>query len=281
MQARQIETFVDDDCRHAGAAVGARHRDAIDVGLHDARTRGHRLRHFAGRDVLALPAKGVADPVDEIEKAASSRRIRSPVRNQASPGSNTSRRIFFRESCSLGVALEAAADVLDPRSRASDPADRLADLVGGAADAEPVRIAHRLAAVDIEPDQRGRQAVRQERRNAADRAGLAFGIVEREIAFGRGIEFEDLRNPEAVLERRPTRRAASRCRRQAGCDARARADAAAPAPDSGRARRYIETACSRSRAMSSQNWRAENFSRITTEPPLTSTAPIATMPPTL
>ena len=33
------------------------------------------------------------------------------------------------------------------------------------------------------------------------------------------------------------------------------------------------------RTTSSQNSRAENFSRITTEPPLTSSAPVATTPP--
>jgi hypothetical protein len=35
------------------------------------------------------------------------------------------------------------------------------------------------------------------------------------------------------------------------------------------------------RLMSSQNAPAENLSRMTTEPPLTSTAPAATAPPTL
>ena len=90
-----------------------------------------------------------------------------------------------------------------PGGRRRYPADRLADLVGGAADAEPVRVAHRLSRFDVEPDQRRWQAARQERRDAADGARLAFGIVEREVAFGRSIEFEDLRNLEAVLERAP------------------------------------------------------------------------------
>ena len=35
------------------------------------------------------------------------------------------------------------------------------------------------------------------------------------------------------------------------------------------------------RTTSSQNSRAENFSRITTEPPLSSTEPVATSPPTV
>ena len=99
-----------------------------------------RLRHLGGGDVLALPAEGVADAVDEIEEAALVRRIRSPVRNQASPGSNTSRRIFLSGILLVGVALEAAAGAAPWRS-GEDPADRLADLVGGAADAEPDRVA--------------------------------------------------------------------------------------------------------------------------------------------
>ena len=45
-----------------------------------------------------------------------------------------------------------------------------------------------------------REAMREERRNAADRAGLAFGVVEREVAFGRRIEFQNLRDAEPALE---------------------------------------------------------------------------------
>ena len=46
--------------------------------------------------------------------------------------------------------------------------------------------------------------------------------------------------------------------------------------DSGTARRCTGTAVHSQRTMSSQNSRAENFSRMTTEPPLTSIAPVAT-----
>ena len=42
--------------------------------------------------------------------------------------------------------------------------------------------------------------MREQRRNPADRAGFALDIVEREIAFGRGVEFEDLRYRKARLE---------------------------------------------------------------------------------
>ena len=40
----------------------------------------------------------------------------------------------------------------------------------------------------------------EEGRNAADGADLAFDVVERDIAFGRGIKFQDARNGESLLE---------------------------------------------------------------------------------
>ena len=43
--------------------------DAIDIGFRDAGHAAERLGHFAGGDILALPAEGVADAVDEIEIA--------------------------------------------------------------------------------------------------------------------------------------------------------------------------------------------------------------------
>ena len=42
--------------------------------------------------------------------------------------------------------------------------------------------------------------MRQEGRNAPDGAGLSFGVVEGEITLGGGIEFQHLRNAEALLE---------------------------------------------------------------------------------
>src|SRR4051794_30267597 len=40
----------------------------------------------------------------------------------------------------------------------------------------------------------------EQRRHATDRAGLALDIVEREIAFGRRVEFKHLRNPKTRLK---------------------------------------------------------------------------------
>src|SRR6516165_1546368 len=42
--------------------------------------------------------------------------------------------------------------------------------------------------------------MRQERRNPSDRARTALAVVEREVALGRGVVLEDLRDAEALLE---------------------------------------------------------------------------------
>src|ERR1700751_1824136 len=46
------------------------HFDAIDHGVGDAGAGADRTGDLGGRDVLALPAEGVADAVDESEIAA-------------------------------------------------------------------------------------------------------------------------------------------------------------------------------------------------------------------
>src|SRR4029077_12252113 len=62
----EIKRIAGDDRRHASPSVGARNRHAVDAGLLDSGKPADRLRHFGGRDVLTLPTKGVADPIDEI-----------------------------------------------------------------------------------------------------------------------------------------------------------------------------------------------------------------------
>ena len=52
----------------------------------------------------------------------------------------------------------------------------------------------------IEFHQRQREAVGKEGRNAADGADLALDVVERNVAFSGGIEFQDARNLETRLE---------------------------------------------------------------------------------
>ena len=69
-QGREIDRIVGDDRRHAGAALVARHGDAVHGGVADAAEAADGFGDLRGRNVLALPAKSVADPVDEIEIAA-------------------------------------------------------------------------------------------------------------------------------------------------------------------------------------------------------------------
>jgi hypothetical protein len=64
-EAFEIEVGVDDQRGHPGATVLTGDRDAVDVRLVDAGIDGDHLADLARRDVLALPAEGVADPVDE------------------------------------------------------------------------------------------------------------------------------------------------------------------------------------------------------------------------
>ena len=122
--------------------------------------------------------------------------------------------------------------------------------------------------------------MRQQRRNAADRARLALDIVEREIAFGRRVEFQDLRNGKARLERFP--------------DVAAQAVAAGePQPMAGFefGRRRLQQIAAEfadileQRAVPAHDIvpevLAENLSDSTTDPPALSMLQGATMPPTL
>src|ERR1700730_1479956 len=99
----------------------------------------------------------------------------------------------------IGVALEAAAAAVG----GSDPTDRFADLAAGASDTKTVGVANGHPTLRIDTDDRSRKTMRQERWNPADRARLAFHIVEREIAFGRRVKLQDLRNRKARLKRFP------------------------------------------------------------------------------
>src|SRR6202035_3074420 len=84
-----------------------------------------------------------------------------------------------------------------------DPADGFADLAARANNTQTVTATNRGVRLGIDTNDRGWKAMRQQRRNAADRPSLAFDIVERKIAFGRRIEFENLRNRKARLKGLP------------------------------------------------------------------------------
>ena len=102
------------------------------------------------------------------------------------------------------------------------------------------------------------------------------------LPFRRGIELQHLRNarsaPGRQAKRRPCRplpqTSRSRCCVSAGLGGAAEQVAAQLAD-------ILEQRAVPAPTTSSQKRLAENFSRITTAPPPTSTLPTATMPPTL
>src|SRR4029077_1718182 len=128
------------------------------------------------------------DPVDEIIKAAC---IHAHEVAGAEPPIAVGEYIvqdLLLGVLAVGIAFKAFTAL---RGIAWNPPDRLAGLVHAAADAETVRVARRPSGRRLELHQRQWKARGEEGRNAADRADLAFYIVERHIAFGRRVEFQD------------------------------------------------------------------------------------------
>src|SRR6185437_4995590 len=140
----------------------------------------------------------VADSIDDIVKA----RAVTPHQVAAAKPSVTrlehiAKHLSLRRG-TIGVALEASL------GRAfGDSTDRFADLIGPAPTAATRVVAHRLAAVDVEGHEDHGKPMREERRNSADRAHATFPVVEREVGFGGGVELENLRDGEALLELGP------------------------------------------------------------------------------
>src|SRR5664279_3484652 len=66
----EIESTVGDDSDHSRAAIRARNCHAVCCGIDDARELQYGLVDFGGRNVFALPAEGISDPVDEAKIAA-------------------------------------------------------------------------------------------------------------------------------------------------------------------------------------------------------------------
>src|SRR5262245_53179021 len=169
-----IEIVAHHDGGHAGATVRACDLDAIGRGVEHAFARPDRVVHFAGRDILALPAEGITDTIDKMEKAL----VVEPHQVAgAEPG------IAFRDYVTqnlplglgfVGIALEAAAALIS----SADAADGFANLTTRTGDAQAIVVAQRNAGPGVDPDDRGRETMREQRRNAADRAHPALDIVE-------------------------------------------------------------------------------------------------------
>src|ERR1700722_9631868 len=195
----EIEAVIGDDRGHSGAAIGALDHDAIGRGIDNTRAIQNRLVHLGGGDILAFPAEGVAEAVDEMEKASF---IAHHQVAGAKPGIALGEYIaqdLLLGLGGIGVALEAAAGTLGR----SDPPDRLADFAFAASDTETAGATDGHAALGIDANDRGRKAMRQQRWNPADRTRLSLDIVEREVALGRRVKLQDLWNRKPRLKGLP------------------------------------------------------------------------------
>src|SRR5262249_3295720 len=156
----------------------------------------HGVVDLRSRDIFALPAEGVANAIDEVEKALV---IELHQIAGAEPGIAVSEDIaqnLLLCLAGVGIALEAASAFIC----GADAADGFTSLAAGAGHAKAVGIAQGHPGAGIELDDRRRETMREQRRNAADRARSALDIEQREIAFGRRVEFEDARKGKARLE---------------------------------------------------------------------------------
>src|SRR6185437_13239944 len=124
---------------------------------------------------LALPAEGVANPVDEIEETLG---ILPHQIAAAHPGVAPLEYV----AQDLPVAGAGVGVTLEAGIAARDPADRLAHFAARDGNAESIRPAHRRLGGVVELHEDGGEAVGQERGNAADGADFALHIVKREIA---------------------------------------------------------------------------------------------------
>src|SRR5205085_3148214 len=132
------EVAVDDQGGHAGAPVRSRHLHAVDGGLVHARRGLQPFSHLGGGDVLALPAEGVADAVDEIEISLA---VQAHQVAGGEPG--VARLEDVVDDLLLRLLAVEVAGVFGPRI-AADLADALTDLAGRAFHAETVRRAYAL-----------------------------------------------------------------------------------------------------------------------------------------
>src|SRR6185437_4224821 len=158
--------------------------------IEDAAAIPDRIGDLACRNILALPAEGISDAIDEMEKAVVvDRHEIAGAKPGVALGEHVAQDLLLGFG-GIGVAFETPAALIG----FADAAERLADFVATARDAKAIRVAERKAAVRLRPPDGGGEAVRQEWRNPPDRARLALDIEQREIAFGGRIEFEDLRD---------------------------------------------------------------------------------------
>src|SRR5262249_20754330 len=199
-QRGQVEIVLGDDGGHAGATVAARNLHAVDIGLQNAVESTYCLLHLGGRDVLPFPTESIADAVDEIEIAVL-------VLAHQIAGSKPEIAFFEHVVQDLSVGLGVVRIALEPLAGfgrlLEDFADNLARFVDLAFDAETSLVADRLLGLRIKAHDLGWKRRGGPPGQPAHRALLAVEIEQRDVAFGRAVELDDLRDAEATLELRP------------------------------------------------------------------------------
>src|SRR5439155_933610 len=138
VQRRAVEARApgEHEGRHARAAVLARHLHAVHVRLRDPGRSAEDVGDLLRGDVLALPAEGVADAIDEVVVAVG-------VLAQQVPGAEPG--IAAREGVVHELPLaRRAVGVAVVLHGAADASEELARLARPAGDAEAVGAAHEL-----------------------------------------------------------------------------------------------------------------------------------------
>ena len=151
VQCGEIDFAFADDGRHPGRdAFGPRNRDSVDAGMQDAVESAKFLSHLRRSDILTLPAKRVADAVDEVEEA-----LLVPAHQIAGPDPGISLGEDIAQDLFLGLARNGVALVSAAGTRriVLQFTDGFAGFVNAAANTEAVLVADRLAFVEVEGDQ--------------------------------------------------------------------------------------------------------------------------------
>uniref|UniRef100_A0A0N4ZJL1 LEPR-XLL domain-containing protein n=1 Tax=Parastrongyloides trichosuri TaxID=131310 RepID=A0A0N4ZJL1_PARTI len=192
-----VELALHHQAGHARLAFLTGDGDAVGDDFLNAGGVMQALLDLGGRDVLALPAVGVAQTVHEVEIAVA---VLTHQVAGAEPAvallEDVSEDLLLR-GLLVGVAREVVADV------AADLADGFAGLADGDGNALAVRSAQGLARLRVQRDQADVDLRLQIARHAADGARLAVKVEQGDVALGGAIELHDVLDAEALLELGP------------------------------------------------------------------------------
>src|SRR3984957_371400 len=191
-----IEMVADHYGSHSGAAIGAWNSHSVGGCIDYARTVQNRVVNFAGCNIFALPAEGIAEPINKIKE---SRLVAPHQITGTKPGvawnQHVTKYLLFGFAW-ISIALKAAAAAIGR----SNPAERFTCLASFARNAKAIFASDRNAGIHVDPNYRRREPMGQEWWNAADRTRLSLNVVKREITFGSGIELQYLRHRKTRLE---------------------------------------------------------------------------------